>query len=63
MTNKKINLPDAARVKQLVLGLVMGLIVGAVLGALTGFWLWLAAGVTFGFAVGALTKPPERDAR
>ncbi|QIM15220.1 HPP family protein [Leucobacter insecticola] len=59
-TGKNQEVSPEARRKQIIVGAVMGAIMGVVLSVLTTFWLWLPAGVAFGFAVGAIMKPRLR---
>lgn len=50
---------EAARRKQIILGLIMGLVMGVIISALTTFWWWLPAGLVLGFVSGVLIKPPQ----
>jgi len=60
MSNRSEKQPvdPAARRKQIIVGLVIGAIVGVGISIFTEFWWWLPAGLIFGFATGAVMKPP-----
>jgi len=58
--NGKPKVDPAARRKQIIVGVVMGALVGVGISLYTDFWWWLPAGLVFGFATGALMKPPEK---
>lgn len=48
---------------QVIIGFIVGAIVGAVLWAITGFWAWFVAGLVVGVSYGAISTPPDPNAK